>query len=81
MVSPGSALLIGTIPLIVATGAIITVTNAVFRRNGRVVGTPHYHFTRKSGKSVKEHRHEGGGSRHQHPRLFGYGKTRRSVRR
>ncbi len=81
MVSAGSALLIATIPMIVGTGAVIAVTDAVFRRNGRVVGVQHYHFTsRVSGKSER-HRHEGGGRRHRHTGLFGYGRTRRSLKR
>ena len=81
MVSAGSALLIATIPMIVAAGVIITVTDAAFRRNGKPVGVNHFHFRSKTGKSVERHRHEGGGRRHGHPRLFGYGRTRRSLKR
>ena len=81
MVSPGSALLIATIPMIVGTGAVIAVTDAVFRRNGRAVGVQHYHFIGRSGKSVERHRHEGGSRRHRHKGLFGYGRTRRSLKR
>lgn len=84
MVSAGSALLIATtIPMIVGAGVIISVTDAVFKRNGKPVGVNHYHFASKTGKSVERHRHEGGGRRHGHPRprLYGYGRTRRSLRR
>ena len=81
MVSPGSALLIATIPMIVAAGVIITVTDVAFRRNGKAVGIRHYHFTSKTGKSTEGHRHEGGSRRHRHKGLFGYGRTRRSLKR
>ncbi len=81
MVSAGSALLIATIPMIVGAGVIIAVTDAVFRRNGKAVGVHHYHFTGKMGKSVEGHRHEQGGRRHAHRNLFGYGRTRRSLKR
>ncbi len=81
MVGAGAALLIATIPMIVGTGAVIAVTDAVFRRNGKTVGVRHFHFTKRSGKSVGSHRHEGGGRRHRHTGLYGYGRTRRSLRR
>lgn len=81
MVSAESALLIATIPMIIATGAVIAVTDAVFRRNGKAVGVHHFHFTGRSGKAAVEHRHEGGGRRHRHRGLHGYGRTRRSLKR
>ncbi len=81
MVSPGSALLIATLPMIVAAGVIISVTDVAFRRNGKAVGVHHFHFTKRSGTSAERHRHEGGGVRHRHKGLHGYGRTRRSLRR
>ena len=67
-----------TIPMIVATGGIIKVTEATLKRNGKLVGKTHYHL--KGGRAVS-HRHEGGHISHEHRGLRGYGRTRKSLRR
>lgn len=67
-----------TIPMIVASGAIIKTTQATFTRNGRPVGRLHYHY---KGKKIISHRHEGGQVSHYHRGLRGYGRTRKSLRR
>jgi len=64
--------------MIVATGTTIKVMDATFKKNGRVVGTLHYHY--KAGK-VFSHRHEGGHLTHTHRGMKGYGKTRKSLRK
>lgn len=67
-----------TVPMIVATGVTIKVVDAVFKRNGKPVGSTHYHY---KGKKAVSHRHEGGNVRHEHRGLRGYGRTRKTLRR
>ncbi len=84
MVMAATALMTATIPMIVATGAIIHVSKVMFRdKSGKSVGALHYHFTqlKASSKAAKEHQHEGGGRRHRHTGLYGYGRSRRSLKR
>lgn len=67
-----------TVPMIVAAGTTIKVIDAVLKRNGKPVGSTHYHF---KGKRAMSHRHEGGHISHEHRGLRGYGRTRKSLRR
>lgn len=71
-------LMTATIPMIVATGTIIKVTEATFRRNGKPVGRTHWHYR---GSKPRSHRHEDGHIKHKHKSLSGYGRTRKSLRR
>ena len=67
-----------TIPTIVAIGVTGEVAKRAFRRNGKSVGTTHYHY---KGRKAVSHRHEGGQLSHTHRGLQGYGKTRKTLRR
>ena len=79
MVTAATSLLTATIPMIVATGGVIKVTEATFKdRKGKPFGTVHYHF---KGKKTISHQHEGGHISHYHKGLKGYGRTRKRVRR
>ncbi len=83
MVMAAVSVILTTIPMIVATGAIIAVSDATLTKNGTPVGVWHFHFTERkaSSKRAKEHRHEGGGRRHRHTGLYGYGRTKKSLKR
>lgn len=72
------AVITTTVPMIVATGTTIKVVKAVFKRDGKPVGSRHYHF---KGKKAVSHRHEGGNVRHEHKGLRGYGRTHKTLRR
>ncbi len=68
-----------TIPMIIATGAVVRITEVAFKKNGKPVGLRHYHFKSKGVKVA--HRHEGGHISHEHKGFRGYGRTRKSLRR
>lgn len=72
------AVITTTVPMIVATGTTIKVVKAVFKRDGKPVGSSHYHF---KGKKAVSHKHEGSNVRHEHKGLRGYGRTRKTLRR
>lgn len=74
----GALLLSTTIPMIVATGAILKTTKVALSQNGRPVGRLHFHY---KGKSIVSHRHEGANVSHYHRGLRGYSRTRKSLRR
>ena len=67
-----------TVPMIVATGTTIKVMEATFKKDGKPVGTTHYHYRENK---VISHRHEGGHLSHYHKGMKGYGKTRKSLRK
>lgn len=67
-----------TVPMIVAVGVTTKVMNVALKRNGKPVGSYHYHFR---GKKALKHRNEGGRITHEHKNLRGYGRTRKSLRR
>ena len=67
-----------TIPMIVATGAIIKVIDATYKKNGKPVGVTHWHYR---GKKARSHRHEGGHLKHEHKGLRGFGRTRKSLKK
>ena len=75
MVTP---LMTQTLPTIIGMGVVSRTVEQVFKRNGRPVGTTHYHY---KGKKVVSHRHEGGHLAHYHKGLRGYGRTRKTLRR
>ncbi len=69
-----------TIPMIVATGAIIAVADVVFKdRNGKPVGTVHFHKNRKT-KRIFSHQHTQGNKVHRHTNMMGYGRTKKSFK-
>jgi len=73
-----AAAITATIPVIFTAGVAIKVTKAVLERDGKPVGTTHYHYRNRK---VVSHRHEGGHLSHYHRGLRGYGKTRKTLRR
>ncbi|KKN21392.1 hypothetical protein LCGC14_0925770 [marine sediment metagenome] len=78
MVTGAAAAITATIPVIFASAVAMKVTKVAFKRNGKPVGTTHYHL---NGKKVVRHRHEGGRLSHYHKGLKRYGKTRKTVKR
>lgn len=78
MVLPSSAILTTTIPMIVAGGTITKVTEATYKRNGKPVGSKHWHY--KANKPFS-HQHEGGHITHSHKNMKGYGRTRKSLKK
>lgn len=74
----GALLLTTTLPMIVATAAVVRVTEVAFKRKGKPVGTTHWHY---KGTRAISHQHEGGHLSHYHKGLRGYGRSRKSLRR
>lgn len=78
MVMPATQIVTQTIPAIVAVGATTKIVGMTMKRNGKVVGSWHYHF---KGSKPHRHKHEGGHLSHEHRGLRGYGRTRKSLKR
>lgn len=74
----GAGLLGVTLPMIIAGGVIVKVTDTAFKGKGKPVGSQHYHL---KGKKATSHRHEGGHISHEHRGLRGYGRNRKTLRR
>lgn len=68
-----------TIPVIIATWSIIKVTDVMFKnpKTGKPVGTVHYHKNKKTKRFMK-HQHSSGHIKHEHPGMYGYGRTKNS---
>lgn len=75
---PATTLLATTIPTVVAIGLTGEIVKRAVFRNGKAVGTMHYHY---EGSKAVRHRHEGGHISHYHRGLRGYGKTKATLRR
>ena len=73
-----AAAITAMIPVIFTTGVALKVTKVALERNGKPVGTTHYHYR---GKKIVSHRHEGGQLSHYHRGLIGYGKSRTTLRK
>ena len=72
-------LLSTTIPTIVAIGVTGEVAKQAFtNQKGKAIGSKHWHYLK--GKPYS-HKHEGGHITHYHPRLKGYGKTRKTLKK
>lgn len=78
MVMPATQIITQTIPAIVAVGAAVEIVRMTTKRNGKAVGSWHYHF---KGKKPHRHRHEGGHLSHTHRGMRGFGRTRKSLKK
>lgn len=78
MVMPATQIITQTIPAVVAVGATMKIVSMTMKKNGKAVGTKHWHY---KGKKPFSHKHEGGHISHYHRGLKGYGRSRKSLKR